>query len=58
MEQHNFSSGQQINESPVYVVKPLTTSGPEKTLHRDLLLPCGFLTSTIPTDESDKREMD
>lgn len=51
-----FQVVKQINESPVYVVKPLTTNGPEKTLHRDLLLPCGFLTSTSPTDESDREE--
>lgn len=51
-----FQVVKQINESPVYVVKPLTTNGPEKTLHRDLLLPCGFLTSTNPTDESDREE--
>ena len=28
---------------PVYVVKPERGSGPHRTLHRDLLLPCGFL---------------
>lgn len=33
----------QIDESPVYVVKPETGVGPHRTLHRDLLLPCGFL---------------
>lgn len=32
-----------ISDSPVYVVAPLTSEGPERTLHRDLLLPCGFL---------------
>lgn len=32
-----------IDDSPVYVVAPLTSEGPERTLHRDLLLPCGFL---------------
>ena len=32
-----------IGESPVYVVKPETGTGPQRTLHRDLLLPCGFL---------------
>ncbi|KAJ0023086.1 hypothetical protein NQD34_002985 [Periophthalmus magnuspinnatus] len=28
---------------PVYVVKPERQDGPSRTLHRDLLLPCGFL---------------
>lgn len=32
-----------INEGPVYTVKPERGSGPHRTLHRDLLLPCGFL---------------
>lgn len=31
------------SDSPVYVVASLTSEGPERTLHRDLLLPCGFL---------------
>lgn len=35
------SSGWEI--SPVYTVKPETRAGPTRTLHRDLLLPCGFL---------------
>uniref|UniRef100_A0A1A8PLB6 Gypsy retrotransposon integrase-like protein 1 n=2 Tax=Nothobranchius rachovii TaxID=451742 RepID=A0A1A8PLB6_9TELE len=32
---------------PVYTVKPENQSGPARTLHRDLLLPCGFL-PTLP----------
>lgn len=32
-----------IDGGPVYVVKPERGSGPHRTLHRDLLLPCGFL---------------
>lgn len=28
---------------PVYTVKPEDKDGPLRTLHRDLLLPCGFL---------------
>lgn len=32
-----------ISESPVYIVKPEKSDGPHRTLHRDLLLPCGFL---------------
>ncbi|XP_076854679.1 uncharacterized protein LOC143509733 [Brachyhypopomus gauderio] len=35
----------QIPDSPVYVVVPENTDGPERVLHRDLLLPCGFLPS-------------
>uniref|UniRef100_A0A8C5DDV5 Gypsy retrotransposon integrase-like protein 1 n=1 Tax=Gouania willdenowi TaxID=441366 RepID=A0A8C5DDV5_GOUWI len=34
-----------IGNSPVYVVKPETGEGPRRTLHRDLLLPCGFLSA-------------
>lgn len=33
----------QAGDVPVYVVKPETRDGPQRTLHRDLLLPCGFL---------------
>lgn len=32
-----------IDGGPVYVVKPETGNGPQRRLHRDLLLPCGFL---------------
>ncbi|XP_029954791.1 protein NYNRIN-like [Salarias fasciatus] len=32
-----------IKDSPVYVIKPETGDGPHRTLHRDLLFPCGFL---------------
>ncbi|XP_030582401.1 uncharacterized protein LOC115778497 [Archocentrus centrarchus] len=32
---------------PVYVVKPESKEGPSRTLHRDLLLPCGFLPVAI-----------
>ncbi len=32
-----------ILNGPVYVVKPEKRNGPHRTLHRDLLLPCGFL---------------
>lgn len=31
---------------PVYFVKPETRDGPQRTLHHDLLLPCGFLPVT------------
>lgn len=33
----------QIENLPVYVVAPFDDVGPERVLHRDLLLPCGFL---------------
>lgn len=33
-------------DMPVYTVKPECKSGPVRTLHRDLLLPCGFLPAT------------
>lgn len=39
---------------PVYTVKPECKDGPIRTLHRDLLLPCGFLPATEsgPSDET------
>lgn len=33
----------QKGDLPVYTVKPENKDGPLRTLHRDLLLPCGFL---------------
>ncbi|XP_062853490.1 uncharacterized protein LOC134316891 [Trichomycterus rosablanca] len=39
-----------INDSPVYVVAPANSDGPERTLHRDLLLPCGFLAPSIEVE--------
>ncbi|XP_038160147.1 uncharacterized protein LOC119795956 [Cyprinodon tularosa] len=35
----------QAGEMPVYTVKPENKDGPVRTLHRDLLLPCGFLSA-------------
>lgn len=35
---------------PVYTVKPESKDGPLRTLHRDLLLPCGYL----PAEESNE----
>lgn len=39
---------------PVYKVKPEHKDGPIRTLHRDLLLPCGFL----PANENDELPCD
>lgn len=36
----------QAAELPVYTVRPERKDGPLRTLHRDLLLPCGFLPSS------------
>ncbi len=33
---------------PVYTVQPEGKDGPLRTLHRDLLLPCGFLRENAP----------
>lgn len=35
---------------PVYTVRPESSDGPLRTLHRDLLLPCGY----IPVEKSDE----
>lgn len=37
-------------ELPVYTVKPEGKDSPLRTLHRDLLLPCGFLPVSEPVD--------
>ncbi|KAL0199310.1 hypothetical protein M9458_007850 [Cirrhinus mrigala] len=42
---------------PVYVVRPETREGPQRTLHRDLLLPCGFLPMTQVEDEADNTKV-
>lgn len=42
-EQNIYIVVKRIKDSPVYVVKPGNGDGPTRTLHRDLLLPCGFL---------------
>ena len=36
---------------PVYTVKPETKDRPIRTLHRDLLLPCGYLSPAIKSDK-------
>lgn len=45
-----------IGDSPVYVVKPETGEGPRRTLHRDLLLPCGFLSANESQEVSSHSE--
>lgn len=42
----------QSGDIPVYVVRPETRDGPQRTLHRDLLLPCGFLPVTPVESET------
>lgn len=44
----------QVDGGPVYVVRPESGSGPHRTLHRDLLLPCGFLPVEQPTEQESK----
>ncbi|XP_039544364.1 uncharacterized protein LOC120490916 [Pimephales promelas] len=38
-------------ELPVYTVKPEGKEGPLRTLHRDLLLPCGFLSPSVDEEK-------
>lgn len=42
-EQTIYTVVNQAGNLPVYTVKPEQHDGPVRTLHRDLLLPCGFL---------------
>ncbi|XP_041934366.1 uncharacterized protein LOC121697116 isoform X1 [Alosa sapidissima] len=44
----------QVDDVPVYVVQPEGTDGPTRTLHRDLLLPCGVLTDEEPLEQPEK----
>ncbi|XP_030610231.1 uncharacterized protein LOC115797849 [Archocentrus centrarchus] len=46
----------QSGDIPVYVVRPETKDGPLRTLHRDLLLPCGFLSATSAEIENPVKE--
>ena len=43
----------QCGDVPVYIVRPETREGPQRTLHRDLLLACGFLPMTSAESETD-----
>ncbi|TWW61906.1 hypothetical protein D4764_04G0005530 [Takifugu flavidus] len=42
-------------DMPAYTVKPECKSGPVRTLHRDLLLPCGFLPAAITSEPIKQR---
>lgn len=42
---------------PVYTVKPERKDGPLRTLHRDLLLPCGFLSASAPDTPVERKVM-
>nr|XP_024659086.1 uncharacterized protein LOC112435171 [Maylandia zebra] len=44
----------QTDESiPVYVIRPEDAEGRERVLHRDMLLPCGFLPVNLQCDSQD-----
>lgn len=43
------------SDLPVYTVRPDSKDGPLRTLHRDLLLPCGFLPVVEPEGPAPKR---
>ena len=45
-ERGTYTVEKRMGDGPVYVVKPEKGGGPLRTLHRDLLLPCGFLPVT------------
>lgn len=44
-----------MGDLPVYTVKPEKEEGPQRTLHRDHLLPCGFLSQTEEGPESNSK---
>ena len=43
-------------ESPVYIVKPESGEGRERTLHRNLLLPCNLLVNSEDSKEKNRRQ--
>ena len=45
----------QVRDLPVYVIAPCDSDGPERVLHRDLLLPCGFLPSTAVESQPESK---
>ncbi|XP_072767936.1 uncharacterized protein [Nerophis lumbriciformis] len=48
-----YSVLQQMGDLPVYKVQPVDEDGPVRTLHRDLLLPCGQLVE-VEDEESNQ----
>uniref|UniRef100_A0A669EDN0 Gypsy retrotransposon integrase-like protein 1 n=2 Tax=Oreochromis niloticus TaxID=8128 RepID=A0A669EDN0_ORENI len=42
---------EKMEDLPVYVVQPMNGDGPIRTLHRDLLLPCGDLSEAEEVDQ-------
>lgn len=44
-EQTIYVVVKRAGDLPVYTIKPESRDGPIRTLHRDLLLPCGFLSA-------------
>lgn len=49
-EQEVYVVVKRAGDLPVYIVRPETREGPNRTLHRDLLLPCGFLSASVIED--------
>lgn len=47
----------QMGDLPVYSVRPEKEEGPSRTLHRDLLLPCGFLPETEREEQDPKSSL-
>lgn len=43
-----------MGDLPVYLVKPEKEEGPSRTLHRDLLFPCGFLPEAESEEHKEK----
>lgn len=56
METEVYAVTKKAGDLPVYTVKPKRKDGPLRTLHRGLLLACGFL-STIAPDELVERQV-
>uniref|UniRef100_A0A3P9J6T5 Integrase catalytic domain-containing protein n=1 Tax=Oryzias latipes TaxID=8090 RepID=A0A3P9J6T5_ORYLA len=53
-EQEVYVVVKRAGNLPVYTIRPETRVGPTRTLHRDLLLPCGFLpASPVEPDDAD-----